>query len=411
MNTIRYSIMNRIKQTIFCSILLIFSQALFAQKKTINEFAAIDKKALQLPESQATTTSKISDYIKANFNTDKEKSRAIFIWIATNIQYDVENMFAINPQEKYEDKIAKPLKTRKGICENYAALFNDICAKSGIKSYVIEGYTKQNGVINNLPHAWCAALIEGDWYLFDPTWGSGYVNGGKYYKKINNVYYMAKPSVFIKSHIPFDYLWQYLYYPITSQEFQEGKTEINKTKPYFNYIDSIRAYESQNHMDQLTSSANRIEKNGVKNSLTYNMLQYLKVEIENDRQNKIVSLYNAASADYNDGINKFNEFVDFRNKQFTPKRADSDIQQLIDAAENKLKEAKAKLAKAKLAQINSTDANTTNMVIQFTKAIDDAITHITEQQEWLKTYFSKGKLKRKMMLMGKVSWFGVPLNN
>ena len=393
-----------------CSILLLFSQTLFAQKKTINEFTAIDKKALQLPDSQTTTTSKISDYIKTNFNTDKEKSRAIFIWIATNIQYDIENMFAINPQEKYEDKIAKPLKTKKGVCENYAALFNDICAKSGIKSYVIEGYTKQNGVINNLPHAWCAALIEGDWCLLDPTFGSGYVNGGKYYKKINNAYFMAKPSGFIKSHIPFDYLWQFLNYPITSQEFQEGKTEINKAKPYFNYIDSIRVYESQNHIDQLISSANRIEKNGVKNSLTYNMLQYIKVEIENDRQNKIVSLYNAASADYNDGINKFNEFVDFRNKQFTPQRADSDIQQLIDAAENKLKEAKAKLEKAKLAQINSTDANTTNMVIQFTKAIDDTITHITEQQEWLKVYFSKGKLKRKMMLMGKVSWFGIPLN-
>lgn len=405
MNTIRYSAMNRIKQTMICSILLLFSQTLSAQKKTINEFTAIDKKALQLPNSQASTTTKISDYIKTNFSTDKEKSRAIFIWIATNIQYDIENMFAINPQEKYEDKIAKPLKTRKGICENYAALFNDICAKSGIKSYVIEGYTKQNGVINNLPHAWCAALIEEDWYLFDPTWGSGYVNGGKYYKKINNVYYMAKPSGFIESHIPFDYLWQFLNYPITSKEFQEGKTEINKSKPYFNYVDSIRIYESQNHIDQLISSASRIEKNGVKNILTYNMLQYLKVEIKNDRQNKIVSLYNAASADYNDGINKFNEFIDFRNKQFTPQRADSDIQLLIDDADNKLKEARAKLA-----QIKPTDANTTNMVIQFTKSIDDVTTHIIEQQEWLKVYFSKGKLKRKMMLMSKVSWFGIPLN-
>lgn len=52
-------------------------------------------------------------------------------------------MFAINFYEKKEDKIAKPLKTRKGICENYASLFTDICIKSGLKSFVIEGYTSK----------------------------------------------------------------------------------------------------------------------------------------------------------------------------------------------------------------------------------------------------------------------------
>jgi len=46
-------------------------------------------------------------------------------------------MFAINFYEQKEEKISKPLKYRKGICENYAALFNDLCSKSGIKSFVI----------------------------------------------------------------------------------------------------------------------------------------------------------------------------------------------------------------------------------------------------------------------------------
>jgi len=68
------------------------------------------------------------------FKTDNEKVRGIFVWVAGNIQYDIENMFAINFYERKEDKILKPLKTRKGICENYAALFNDICLKSGMLS-------------------------------------------------------------------------------------------------------------------------------------------------------------------------------------------------------------------------------------------------------------------------------------
>jgi transglutaminase/protease-like cytokinesis protein 3 len=114
------------------------------------------------------TSDAIANYIVTNFKTDKDKSRAIFIWIVSNIQYDIDNMFAINFYEKKEDKISKTLKTRKGICENYAFLFTDICMKSGIKSFVIEGYTKQNGFADYIPHAWSAALIDSSWFLFDP---------------------------------------------------------------------------------------------------------------------------------------------------------------------------------------------------------------------------------------------------
>ncbi|WP_298708004.1 hypothetical protein [Chitinophaga sp.] len=35
--------------------------------------------------------------------------------------------------------------------------------------------------------------------------------------------------------------------------------------------------------------------------------------------------------------------------------------------------------------------------------------HISEQQEWLKKYFSKGKAGRKSMFT-KLTWFGIPLN-
>jgi len=95
-------------------------------------------------------------------------------------------MYALNFYAKTEDKITKALKTRRGICENYATLFMDICNKTGIKSFVVEGYTKQNGFADYIPHAWSAALIDTTWYLFDPTWGSGYVNNGKFVSKINN---------------------------------------------------------------------------------------------------------------------------------------------------------------------------------------------------------------------------------
>src|SRR5450759_502438 len=201
------------KQTTFLIILFLVSQILFAQKPVINEYSTIDKRALQLPESLTKTIDGIAGYVTSNFKTDKEKARAIFIWIASNIQYDIDNMFAINFYEQKEEKISKALRNRKGICENYAALFNDVASKSGIISFMIEGYTKQNGFADYIPHAWCAALIDNSWFMFDPTWGSGYVSNGKFYKKINNDYFKVAPSTLIKSHMPFDFLWEFLNYP------------------------------------------------------------------------------------------------------------------------------------------------------------------------------------------------------
>lgn len=387
------------KSAAFIFVLILIAEILAAQKPVVNEYAAIDRKALQLPDSLTKTTNGIANYVTANFVTNKDKARAIFIWITSNIEYDIQNMFALNFYEQKEDKIAKPLKNRKGICENYAALFTDICLKAGIKSYVIEGYTKQNGF---LPHAWCAAFIDSAWFMFDPTWGSGYVSAGKFYKKINNTYFKAASSAMIKTHIPFDYLWQFLNYPITNQEFYEGNTLENKSKPYFDYSDSIKVYEKQDHIAQLILSSYRIEKNGLKNSLVFDRLQHIKLELEMEKQN----LYNAAVADYNESINQFNDFIQYRNKQFVPMKTDSAIQNMIDTVTTQLAHAKLNLN-----QIINPHPNTVTLVSQLNKSIADISVRVKEQQEWLTLYFSKGKSKRKSMFYEKkYSWFGIPLN-
>ncbi|OFZ01594.1 MAG: hypothetical protein A3K10_01205 [Bacteroidetes bacterium RIFCSPLOWO2_12_FULL_31_6] len=395
--------MKRVKLLLFLTLL---TNLVFAQKKPIDEFSTIDKKALLLPDSLTKSTVDIANYINNNFNTNQEKVRAIYIWIATNIQYDIENMYALNFYEKKEEKISKPLQTGKGICENFAALFTDICLKSGIKSFVVEGYTKQNGLADYTPHAWSASLVDSAWFLFDPTWGSGYASGGKFYKKINNYYFKTPPVSFIKSHMPFDYLWQFLNYPLSNQEFYDGKTQQNKITSYFDFMDSIQVYEKQSHIDQLISSVYRIEKNGIKNSLIYDRLQHLKLEIERDKQNKIVNLYNSASICYNDGINELNEFINYRNKQFLPKKTDPEIQNMIDVANNNLKESKTKLE-----QISDSEDNIKIMIKQLSKSIEDASNYLIEQQSWLNVYFSKSKYGRKSMFYErKVSLFGFPLN-
>lgn len=385
---------------------LFLSATLFAQKPVANPYAVIDKKALQIPDSLTQTTSAIAGFVSANFAGEKDRARAIFIWVASNIEYDAANMFAINFYEPQEEKIAKPLRTHKGICENYAALFSDISNKCGIKSYVIDGYTKQNGFADYIPHAWCAARIDSAWFLFDPTWGSGFMSGAKFYKRINNNYFKAEPIVLIKSHMPFDYLWQFLHYPITNQEFYEGATEENTSKPFFNYTDSIKAYDQQTHIEQLTSAATRIEKNGLKNAMIFSRLQDIKVETENNRQSTMVNAYNAAVNDYNETIKYLNDFINYRNKQFTPSKSDSAIQNMLTSTSQSLTSAKTKLN-----EIKKPDANITTASAQLLRSINDVEAQLNEQQDWLKLYFSKGKSGRKSMFYEKkITWFGIPLN-
>jgi transglutaminase/protease-like cytokinesis protein 3 len=381
-------------------VLSLFSSAQKKQVKPVNVYEAIDQKALQIPDSLTHSTDDIAAYIKNNFTTETEKSRAVFIWIATNIQYDFENMFALNFYEKEEEKINKPLKTHKGICENYAALFNDICNKAGIKSYVVEGYTKQNGFTDYIPHAWNAAHIDSSWYLFDATWGSGYISNQKFVRRIDNDYFKASPEVRIKSHMPFDYLWQFLNYPITNQEFYEGNVKQNTSKPYFSYADSIKAWEVQPEAERLSATFARVEKNGVKNSMIFDRLEHLKMQFENIK----ISRYNSATDIYNDGVNKFNDFIQYRNKQFSPKKSDVEIKSMIDGADEKVKESQAILH-----DIKDPPANVVSAMVKLSKGLDDLSTHITEQQDWLKLYLSKSKVGRKSMFY-KYTWMGIPLN-
>ncbi|WP_072363055.1 transglutaminase domain-containing protein [Chitinophaga sancti] len=386
-----------------------------AQKASpaVNEFATIDKKALLIPDSMTKTTDGIARYMTSTFPAEKDRVRGIFIWVATNIAYDLPNMFAINFYESSADKINKPLLTRKGICENYANLFNDICLKAGIKSYVVEGFTKQNGFTDYIPHAWCATRVDSTWYMFDPTWGSGYVNGGKFYKKINNFYFKTIPANLIKSHMPFDFMWQFLEYPVSSQEFYDGKVQVNKSKPYFSYKDSIIAYERLSKTDQLMAAARRIEVNGVKNSMSFDRLQHIKVDLENDRRekenerlNKMVNLYNSAANDYNIGVNDLNAYINYRNQQFTPMKTDPEIQAMLDGVETRFNKAKEKIS-----QIQNPNPDMTASIGQLQKGVNEVMPRLKQEQEWLTTYFGKSKSKRKGMFYEKKwTWFGIPLN-
>jgi transglutaminase/protease-like cytokinesis protein 3 len=366
-----------------------------------NPYADIDKTALLLPDSLTKSTEVIAAYIKANFHSNEDKVRAAFIWVVSNIRYDVPNMYAINYYEKKEDKIAKPLQTRQGICENYAALFTDICEKAGIPGFVVQGYVKINNQVPNISHAWSVARIDTGWYLFDPTWAAGYINNGVFVPKINNTFYKAGPSNFIQAHMPFDPLWQLLYHPVSFTDFNNGPVKEDSARAFFNFSDSIALYEKQNENERNQASYIRIDNNGARNTQVFNQLLYIRQMIEQSK----IDQYNEAIAEYNNAVVNFNEFIRYRNKQFIPMRPDVEIQAMLDSAI-----APYKLAKMKLSQIKNPGPDIKNMMGPIQKQMNDFSEQLEEQETWLVKYFSKGKSGRRGMFYTKINWLGKPVN-
>lgn len=381
----------------FCFSLLSFGQANVG-------YTLVDAKMTAIPANVTNSTEEIAKYINANFKTENDKIRAVFYWTASNIGYDVENMFAVNITETPQERITKTLKTKKGICGDYAAIFNEIANLVGVKSVVVDGYTKQEGKVASLAHAWCAAKIENKWYLFDPTWGSGYVNNNKYTRKINNAYFKVAPQKMINSHMPFDYLWQFVNNPITNQEFIDGKVPINKTQKNFEFEKEIAKYEVLPKIDQLFESAQRIEKNGIKNQLIAQAYAYAKTSWNTQRENENGAKYNAIVNQYNEAISELNDFIYYRNNKFKPILPDEEIKSKIQHPIEKLEKCQESLFR-----IGSIGSENADSVSSLKKSIADALVQSKTHLAFVNNYLSKSKLVRKTMF-SKVSWFGVPLN-
>jgi len=293
------------------------------------EFKYIDEIVHQLPDSLTYSTDNIANYINSKFFTQSEKVRAVFCWVAENISYDYKNLFSLDENQDSAIKMNEILNTKKGVCLDYSSLYADICGKVGIKAYIVNGYTKIDKRVIQNPHAWCAILVDSIWYLTDPTWGAGYMHDTLFVKKLNNKYFKVAPEKFIDSHIPFDPLWQLLNYPITKKEFLDRKPN-SKNKKYFNFIDTILIYEKQSKIERLLSSGKRIESNGISNYLDYDNLYHIKFNIKNYYHKLTEEQFSNALNSYNEGIFLFNEYVEYKNRNYLPYKSDEEIKQILD---------------------------------------------------------------------------------
>lgn len=317
------------KHNIYLLVFLFTGIQLSHAENKIRTDAQVDQIMKNIPVAFTFSTEQIAEYINSNFLTEDEKSRAIFYWIGNNIQYDLDNMYSFDITHNNQKNSDDVLKSRHGICNDYVLLFKNIADQVGLRSFVVTGYTKKNGHVNGNPHAWIAVNIDSVWYLTDPTWGSGYIEGKRYIKNFNYDFFRVKPERFIKSHIPFDPIWQLLDYPITKQEFNSSKRLRTKNTSFCNYNDSILKQLSRSRIQRLESMRDHAMSNGIANYLDHDHLVHLQSKITYYYCKKNENHYYSALTNYNKGIQQLNEYIVYKNKYYLPFKSDSAIKHML----------------------------------------------------------------------------------
>lgn len=349
-------------------------------------FSAIDEKSKAVPDS-LTDYKEIAAYLTNGLETDTEKARAIYIWIAHNIKYDLAQINSGKRYNSEQDIINEVLADRKGVCQHYSELFLAMSKSVGLKSYLIGGYSQDAfWGIADLSHAWNGISIDSNYYLIDVTWAAGYELEGKYIHKFTDEYFLQSPKDFIKDHMPFDPIWQFVNNPINNKAFISKDFSKLDSEGTFAYRDSIQQYEKQNELEQLENSNRRIIANGLENKLLRKQVNENILQIINGK-------YNLAIDTLNFGINYYNLYVSHKNRQFrNPKLDDSRIKELIGHADKGIYEANKIFH-----ELSSSNIELNNLITDARSRMPDLIAALEREKAFVDSYLKKWKPLRVFM--------------
>lgn len=119
--------------------------------------------------------------------TTEQKIKAIHDYVVTHITYD------LNYEKDYTpEAVLMTIDKGRGVCGNYAYLFEYLCDRASIPCVSELGSTITSPASPN--HIWNAVFLNGGWKFVDTTWDDG--------KKISYKYFLNDKFTFMKDHSP-----------------------------------------------------------------------------------------------------------------------------------------------------------------------------------------------------------------
>lgn len=319
----------------------------------------------------------LAGQFQLRYQSKEDRLRAAYAWVTSNIRYSTDSAFYFDQAVAHEEKIASVLRRRKGVCEHYASLFAELANKMDIPAYVVHGLVKIDG---NMAHSWVAVQLNQKWYLCDPTWDA--------VRRPEYVYYREDGAFFSQTHLPFDPIWQLLDTPF-------GYKETGR-KTVFNYNDSIHTFLAQDSLQRFIGIERRMKKMNINRSLYKTWQSYNRMKIAIIAGEEDMRLYNAAVDALNDARQVFNEFVHYRNNQFSPHKNDETIGRMLQPVKQKIRLARQHIAGIGLITENY-QYNTSSLNTQ----LDALEKRTNEQLDFLKQYFATGPDERERLFLAR----------
>jgi len=211
-----------------------FALNLQAQKSDFSaiDFDKADNIAKSLKGEALSNLPLLAHKLTNKLETDVERFRAIYFWVCNNIENDYLLMRKNErKRRRFKDDslqlaewnttfskimFQRLLEDKKTLCTGYAFLVQELSRLAGIECEMIDGYGKVgNTALEKLDmpnHTWNAVKLNNKWYLSDPTWSAGYIDGDTYYFTFNfyDEYFLMAPEKFAIEHRPLDMKWTLL---------------------------------------------------------------------------------------------------------------------------------------------------------------------------------------------------------
>lgn len=94
----------------------------------------------------------------SHLNTDYDKVKFVFDYLASNIEYERES--------DENQNILSVFLYERSVCQGFASATQYLLRELGVQSAIV------TGLANNIPHAWNLVLMDNEYYYVDSTWGN-----------------------------------------------------------------------------------------------------------------------------------------------------------------------------------------------------------------------------------------------
>ena len=206
------SVILSMKNIFFSLFLLSISLASVAQQ---SKYKDVDEAVAKLGPLNNFNVAVIADTITEKFADNEQKARAIFYWIANNIQIDPKGTRQNDDKNILPEKV---IALRKATPLGFSLLVQEMCSAANIRCLSVDGYVKNyaaeiNQTIDEKNYSWNVVQLGQSpetWFYIDAARASGYLDKKStvFTKQFTSEYFFADRKLFNLAYFPDNGAWQ-----------------------------------------------------------------------------------------------------------------------------------------------------------------------------------------------------------